>query len=151
MNNITIELCAEDRARIDNLIVELAGLRHSLTSGHVAAVLPEPQEAAEQFSKEEAPKTTILPKPQPEEPKAEEPKAEAPQPEAKPEEKAAPEPTPTAPEVTVADLQAKVVQLVNAGKKTETREIILKYAPNVGSIPAEKRAEVLRLLNGLEG
>lgn len=146
MNNITIELCAEDRARIDNLIVELARLRHTLSSGHVTAVLPEPQEAAEQFSKEEAPKTTLLPKPQPEEPKA-----EAPQPEAKPEEKAAPEPTPTAPEVTVADLQAKVVQLVNAGKKTETREIILKYAPNVGSIPAEKRAEVLGLLNGLEG
>lgn len=145
MNNITIELCAEDRARIDNLIVELAALRHTLTSDQVIAIQPEPQEAAEQFSKEEAPKTTILPKPQPEEPKAEEP-AELPW---EPEEKAAPEPAPAVPEVS--ELQAKVVQLVNAGKKTETREIILKYAPNVGSIPEDKRAEVLGLLNGLEG
>jgi len=145
MNNITIELCKEDRGRVDNLIMELAALRHTLTSDQVVAIQPEPQEAAEQFSKEEAPKTTILQKPQPEEPKAEEP-AELPW---EPEEKAAPEPA--APEVTVADLQAKVVQLVNAGKKTETREIILKYAPNVGSIPEDKRAEVLGLLNGLEG
>lgn len=139
MNNITIELCKEDRARIDNLIVELAALRHALTSDQVIAVKPEPQEA-------EIPEQPLPP--------VEEPKAEA---EAQtelpwePEEKAAPEPAPAAQEVTVADLQAKVVELVNAGKKTETREIILKYAPNVGSIPAEKRAEVLGLLNGLEG
>lgn len=139
MNNITIELCKEDRGRIDNLIMELAALRHTLTSDQVVAVRPEPQEA-------ETPEQQLPPV---EEPKAEEPKAEAPKAEAP--KQAAPEPTPAAPEVTVAELQAKVVQLVNAGKKAETREIILQYAQNVGSIPAEKRAEVLGLLNGLEG
>jgi len=128
MNNITIELCKEDRGRIDNLIVELAALRHTLTSDQVVAIQPEPQEA-------ETPEQPLPP--------VEEPKQATPEP--------APTPAPAAPEVTVADLQAKVVQLVNAGKKTETREIILKYAPNVGSIPEDKRAEVLGLLNGLEG
>jgi len=134
MNNITIELCAEDRARIDNLTMELAALRHTLTSDQVIAIQPEPQAA-------ETPEQPLPP--------VEAPKVEAPQ----PEEKAAPEPAPApaAPEVTVAELQAKVVQLVNAGKKAETREIILKYAQNVGSIPEDKRAEVLGLLNGLEG
>lgn len=141
MNNITIELCAEDRARIDNLTMELAALRHTLTSDQVIAVQLEPQTA-------ETPEQQLPPV---EEPKAEAPKAEAPKPEATPEKKAAPEPAPAAPEVTVSDLQAKVVELVNAGKKAETREIILKYAPNVGSIPEDKRAEVLGLLNGLEG
>lgn len=136
MNNITIELCKEDRGRIDNLIMELAALRHTLTSDQVVAVQPEPQEA-------ETPEPQLPPV---EEPKAEEPKTEAEAPK-----QAAPEPAPTPREVTVADLQAKVVQLVNAGKKAETREIILKYAQNVGSIPAEKRAEVLGLLNELEG
>lgn len=137
MNNITIELCTEDRGRIDNLIVELAALRHTLTSDQVIAVQPEPQTA----------ETPEQPLPPVEAPKAEEPKAEEPQ----PEKKAAPEPAPAAQAVTVAEMQAKVVQLVNAGKKAETREIILKYAQNVGSIPAEKRAEVLGLLNELEG
>ena len=147
MNNITIELCAEDRARIDNLTMELAALRHTLTETQEVAPnplplqVPTPQEA-------ETPEQPLPPveEPKTEEPKAEEPKTEAPK-QAAPE----PAPTPAAPEVTVADLQAKVVQLVNAGKKAETREIILKYAQNVGSIPAEKRAEVLGLLNGLEG
>ena len=139
MNNITIELCAEDRARIDNLIVELAGLRHTLSSGNVTAVLPEPQEA----------ETPEQPLPPVEEPKAEAPQPEEPKTEAPKQE--APKPAPAAREVTVAELQAKVVELVNAGKKTEAREIISKYSPNVSGIPEDKRAEVLALLNGLEG
>lgn len=147
MNNITIELCTEDRARIDALFQELVNVRRLLAG-------------TEQLTPEEAPKTTILPKP--EAPKAAEPVKPAEAPKAEAPKQAAPEPAPEAPapkteaapeapEVTVAELQAKVVELVNAGKKAETREIILKYAQNVGSIPAEKRAEVLGLLNGLEG
>lgn len=148
MNKITIELCTEDRVRIDALFQELVNVRRLLAG-------------TEQLTPEEAPKTTILPKPEApkaaepvkpaEAPKAEAPKQEAPEPAPAAPKQAAPEPTPTPREVTVAELQAKVVELVNAGKKAETREIILKYAQNVGSIPAEKRAEVLGLLNGLEG
>lgn len=131
MNKITIELCTEDRARIDALFQELVNVRRLLAGAETEAPQAETPKA-------EAPKAAEPVKP------AEAPKAEAPK-------QAAPEPAPAAPEVTVAELQAKVVELVNAGKKAETREIILKYAQNVGSIPAEKRAEVLGLLNGLEG
>lgn len=149
MNNITIELCTEDRARIDALFQELVNVRRLLAGAETEAPKAEtPQElsrtpkAAEPVKPAEAPKT--------EAPKQEAPKQAAPEPAP-----AAPAPkteaAPEAPEVTVAELQAKVVELVNAGKKAETREIILKYAQNVGSIPAEKRAEVLGLLNGLEG
>lgn len=137
MNNITIELCTEDRARIDALFQELVNVRRLLAGAETEAPKAEAPKAAEPVKPAEAPK-------------AEAPKQAAPEPAPEapaPKTEAAPE----APEVTVAELQAKVVELVNAGKKAETREIILKYAQNVGSIPAEKRAEVLGLLNGLEG
>lgn len=145
MNNITIELCTEDRARIDALFQELVNVRRLLAGAETEA-----PKAAEPVKPAEAPKAEA-PK-QAEAPKTEAPKQEAPK-QATPEPAPAPktEAAPAAPEVTVAELQAKVVELVNAGKKAETREIILKYAQNVGSIPAEKRAEVLGLLNGLEG
>lgn len=130
MNKITIELCTEDRARIDALFEELVNVRRLLAGG----------------KETEAPKTAE-PVKQEEAPKAEAPKQAAPEPAPAPKTEAAPE----APEVTVAELQAKVMQLVNAGKKEETRGIILKYAPNVSSIPEDKRAEVLGLLNELEG
>ena len=137
MNKITIELCTEDRARIDALFQELVNVRRLLAGAETEAPKAEAPKAAEPVKPAEAPK-------------AEAPKQAAPEPAP-----AAPAPkteaAPEAPEVTVAELQAKVVELVNAGKKAETREIILKYAQNVGSIPAEKRAEVLGLLNGLEG
>jgi len=136
MNKITIELCTEDRARIDALFAELVNVRRLLSDARTEAPQAEtPQELSR------TPQAAEPVKP------AEAPKTEAPEPAPAPKTEAAPE----APEVTVAELQAKVVELVNAGKKAETREIILKYAQNVGSIPAEKRAEVLGLLNGLEG
>lgn len=150
MNNITIELCTEDRARIDALFQELVNVRRLLAGAETEAPkAAEPVKPAE-APKAEAPKQAEAPKT--EAPKTEAPKTEAPK-QATPEPAPAPktEAAPAAPEVTVAELQAKVVELVNAGKKAETREIILKYAQNVGSIPAEKRAEVLGLLNGLEG
>lgn len=143
MNKITIELCTEDRARIDSLFEELVNVRRLLAGGkEIEAPKTEAPKAAEPVKQEEAPKVEYTaPKIIPGPPKA----AEEPKP------TAAPEPTPTAREVTVAEIQAKVVELVNAGKKAETREIILKYAERVGSIPEDKRAEVLELLTGLEG
>jgi len=147
MNKITIELCTEDRARIDALFQELVNVRRLLAGAETEA--PKAEAPKAEAPKAEAPKAAEPVKPA-EAPKAEAPKQAAPEPAP-----AAPAPkteaAPEAPEVTVAELQAKVVELVNAGKKAETREIILKYAQNVGSIPAEKRAEVLGLLNGLEG
>lgn len=141
MNDIkvTIELCAEDRARLDNLTKALENL---------APVKPYHDLALAPVKKEE---------PKQEEPKKEEPKQE----ESKQEEPApvqvepTPEPekpaTDPAPEVTTAELQSKVVKLVSAGKKDEARGIVMEYADSVSSIPAEKRAEVLERLNALEG
>lgn len=149
MNKITIELCTEDRARIDALFQELVNVRRLLAGAgagvltseavktlaqHISAEEKEAIFFGQSSTAQETPGPKAAPEPAPAAPK-----------------QAAPEPTPTPREVTVAELQAKVVELVNAGKKAETREIILKYAQNVGSIPAEKRAEVLGLLNGLEG
>ena len=52
--------------------------------------------------------------------------------------------------VTQADIQKKVVELSAAGKKTEVRDIITKYANRVSAIPADKTAEVWDQLIGLE-
>ena len=134
MNTITIELCAEDRARLDNI---LAALRSTVVLPAVEAEAVAPAQEAP------APAEELPFKP---EPQKQTKKQEAPAP-------AAPEPKPAeaAPEVDTATLQSKVVQLVNAGKRDEAKAIILEYASCVSQVPAEKRAEVLNRLSKLEG
>lgn len=142
---IIIELCKEDRARLDAILEALKNMATApvITAEAVAPLKPIPEE------------TTT----EPEAPAQPEPQMVAPAPAEQP---IAPEPTPApapapaapkadAPEVSVAELQSKVVQLVRAGKKDETRAIVMEYAASVGEIPAEKRAEVLERLNALEG
>jgi len=132
MNKITIELCAEDRARLDNILETLKSMATvpCVTVGELAG------------NEQTTPETPAAPEPVKAEPVAQAPAA--------PE---APEPVgaETAPEVTAAELQSKVVQLVSAGKKDATRAVIMEYAKSVGEIPADKRAEVLERLNALEG
>lgn len=136
MNNITIELCAEDRARIDNLTTALERFHD------VGAIKLTPEQTtsmaspAEQVS-EPQPAAASVPTATP-----------APTPEPVEEPTAATEP---AKEVTVEELRAKVMRLINAGKKDATRAVITSYAPNVTDVPADKRAEVLEKLNELEG
>lgn len=139
MNNITIELCAEDRARIDNLTAALEKFHDVVT----IKLTPEQTQRMADLAVQAG--ETLKPEPVAEAPKAEptpEPVAEAPK----------TEPT-TEPvkEVKVEDVRAKIMQLNGAGKKDAVRDIVLSYAPNVGSIPADKRAEVLKKLNALEG
>lgn len=140
MNNIIIELSAEDRARLDKLTEAIKGLTVApcIEAEAVAPIQPTAQES----TKQEAPASTT-PEPAPAEPSAP----------ATPVEKPAPEPkkAEAAPEVTAAELQSKVVKLVSAGKKAETRAIVMEYANSVSEIPAEKRAEVLERLTALEG
>ena len=112
MNTITIQLCAEDRARLDHII---EGLRFLVNQQAEIAPTEEPQL---------------------------EPVTEELQPEHIKEE------TPT---VTAADLQTKVVSLVQSGKKDEVKDIITAYAPRVGEIPEDKLAEVMDKLKALEG
>lgn len=130
-NNITIELCTEDRARIDRLTEALEAMAQQqprtlyaidLGSAPAEGIEIEPQELE-----------TV-------EPKQTQPKEENPtQPKIEP------------PAITVEDIRSKVLTLTGAGKKDEVRAIIKEYAEKVGDIPADKRAEVLKRLTSLEG
>ncbi|MBO5123435.1 MAG: hypothetical protein J6B99_09795 [Oscillospiraceae bacterium] len=157
MNNInlTTELCAEDRARIDKLAAALEGLTSAL--GAVGT----PFQTVK--SEEDAPPTPNILKGStgvaigktPAEPLYEEGTGvddlgfipietdEEDEPEA-PQETAAPK-------HTKAELQQKVVGLVSKGKKEEVKEIIKQYAAKVSEVPEDKVDEVWAKLDKLEG
>jgi len=134
---LTIELCAEDRARLDNILEALRGQAGTPCKEAAEAVTPlkpiQQEEKAPEQPAEDKPEPTPAPAEQPalEPGKAEE--------------------APAAPEVSAAEVQSKVVQLVSAGKKEEVKAIVMEYAKCVGEIPAEKRAEVMGRLSALEG
>lgn len=64
---------------------------------------------------------------------------------------AAPETPKQEPEVTAADVQAKVVQLIGRGLKNEVKDVVKKYAARVSEIPEDKRAVVMAELKALGG
>lgn len=158
MNHITIELCAEDRARLDRLAVALE--RKTCDScvnsalAYKEGVLAEAeQKLAETLAKTSAP--TETPKNAPEATKTATP------PVTQPEEKAPTEAENTAtseenkPAVTLEQIQQKVVQLAagNGGaKKARAREIINAYGAKVSDLKdmPDKWAEVWGKLTALE-
>lgn len=159
MTTITIELCQEDRARLDQI---LAALQHdrpnceSCVKGvttYVAAALGEQSQADEQTAeptkdttKAEAPAESRT---EPQTPFVE---TQEETPFDEPEHfKASEEPPKPVRIVELAEIQRKVVELSTAGKKAEAREIITAYAAKISGIPEDKRAEVLDKLNALEG
>lgn len=135
-NIITIELCAEDRARLDRLTAALeqrATHTESITLDPIQQRLSATIEAAENVTeaKEEAPTptTTLIEEETPTEEKNE-----------------AQEPT-----VTKDQIQQKVIQLcAKADKKAKAREIVNSYAPNISGIPEDKLAEAWDRLTALE-
>lgn len=141
MNTITIELCAEDRARLDKILEALE---------NASPRCDRCMEATLDYIKTKEVKDGPWPaENEPQEPKPEEPEVVQPAEEkpAQPE----PESDSTAPAVTVEDIRSKVLTLTAAGKKGEIREIITAYAAKVSDIPEDKRAEVLEKLTALEG
>ena len=134
MNTITIELCQEDRARLDRIIEALEQSRAiavnsmsvapNVESDVLKTETEEPMEG--QVTVEEIVETT-----------EQIPVEEAP----------VEEPIKA---VSLSDIQKKVVELSAAGKKAEVRDIITKYASRVSAIPAEHTAEVWDQLIGLE-
>lgn len=160
MNNITLEFCAEDRARIDRLIAAmerkacdkcvtdaLAAMNGTAApADHVHAAL---EATLAKAKAAEAPKNatgateaqTLTTTPENEERPA--PPAAAS--EAKPQE----QPAPT---VTLEDIQKQVIKLATAGKKADVRTVVSEYSANVKvtEIPADKYAEVLGKLKALE-
>lgn len=129
MNSITIELCAEDRARIDKVI----GLLEQYLAPDIAlAPAPViPVETPKETPKEQTPEPAAPTAP------VEPPKEEKPE---------APAPTSTA---TVDDLRKMVITLSSAGRKDEAKAVIKSYADKVSEVPADKIDECLAKLNAL--
>lgn len=143
MNNITIELCTEDRARLDRLT---AALENQATVKNVCTC-----------------KTGVLPEQMSIDVDALTPHTEASQ---KPAD-AQNEPTPTTtapteeekpteakkPSVSLEQIQQKVMQLAAANggaKKAKVRDIISTYAQKVSKLPEDKWDEVWQKLTALE-
>lgn len=143
--NVTIELCAEDRARLDRII---GLLTESIAPSTAPAAKEEPKKvtnaadavkAMENFAKGaaeptqetiafDAPTTEPLKEEKPTEPKK-------------------------APPVSVQEVQALVIKLcqISDAKKTAAREVVNAYAMKVSDIPADKLPEAYKRLKALEG
>lgn len=163
MNNIIIELCAEDRARLDRLTEALEALQPPTLHCSLPSPRPKPtddipevdldevqQKLAETMAKASNPAET--PKNAAEEAKAEAAPIDHPVEEETTHEEDAPaeEAEPT---VTLEQIQQKVVQLAagNGGtKRAKVREIINAYAKKVSDLPEDKWSEVWDKLTALE-
>lgn len=137
-NIITIELCAEDRARLDHINVNLTELIMRVMGNQAPDMGEVLQKAAPELAEKLAAQHPVadpfkeLPKAEPVPFEQEAPKQEAPQ-------------------YKLEDIQQKVVALSASGKKAEVREIVKSYAEKVSAIPADKFGEVMAKLIGLEG
>lgn len=140
MNKIIIELAAEDRKRLDDILAALQNGPHcDKCVQTVAAAIDrqnEPQGEEKPQDKEE-----------PEAPVFVEETAAPPWEEGVPAETA----ELTALTYSKEEVRKKVVELCAAGHKTAVREIVNKYAPNVTEIPEDKCDEVMEKLLQLEG
>lgn len=125
---VNVELCKEDRERLDKILTALQSL-HCETCVQSALSYYQAGQTAEPV----APAQPAAPAAEPEPVKAEEPAA-------------APEPV-----HNKADIQRKVVELSAAGKKDKVREIVTAYAAKVSAIPDDKVDEVWDKLTALEG
>lgn len=137
-NTITIELCAEDRARLDHINVNLTELIMRVMGNQAPDMGEVLQKGAPELAEKLAAQHPVadpfkeLPKAEPVPFEQEAPKQEAPQ-------------------YKLEDIQQKVVALSASGKKAEVREIVKSYAEKVSAIPADKFGEVMAKLIGLEG
>ena len=122
-NHITIELCAEDRARLDRLA---EALEKRTCDKCVTTAIDYLKSVPQQES---------------------EPTVETPEPEAPKEAPAQKE----LKKVDRAELRAKVIELSAKGFKEQTKEIVRAYAQTVTAVPEEKVAECYDKLVALEG
>lgn len=130
MNHITIELCQEDRARLDAILAALQSCGTPYAATLESTTEEAPVEVAQELQDEPVAEPDAEPTPEAEQPTVAE---------------------PAAPAVSLSDIQKKVVDLSVAGKKDQVREIIKAYATKVSAIPADKVGEVWQKLTALEG
>lgn len=143
MNNITIELCKEDRFRLDTLNAALTLIVDRLdgiNAANEAKGLIETKVVDEPISNDlwdtqglhqdvaEAPQEVVEEQTPPAEEIAQD------------------EPT-----VTKPDILAKVIELCGKGKKAEAKDVITTYADSVSDLPDSALAEVWDKLIALEG
>lgn len=168
-NNITIELCAEDRARLDRLAVALEAMQ-SWNNRNCQACVEKVIEVAKTGLKPVAPeeprdelqerlantikeaaefvgadRTTTSAEPQESPAPTDTPKTEE-----KPTDEEKTDPT-TAKKVDHAELRAKVIELSAKGLKDQTRDIVRSYAATVKEVPEDKLSECYEKLVALEG
>lgn len=142
--NITVELCAEDRARLDKILDLLEkDYKDAAVAVRDATIYSIDPAGELRATSKTAQAPTEETKPEPVEPvtPAEEGQLEGQLGLFEAE----------TPAVKLTDVQQKVVALSAAGKKDAVRDIIKAYADRVSAIPEDKLAEVLDKLNGLEG
>lgn len=156
-NTIVIELCAEDRARLDRL----AEAMERKACDRCVATAIECMKANQQTETEvdpiaEAAKKALGLTDATESPVEPQETAEVSTPTTTPQEEEKPtveEPVtaPTAPTVDRAELRAKVIELSAKGLKEQTRDIVQSYAPTVAAVPEDKVTECYMKLVALEG
>lgn len=124
-NNITIELCQEDRKRIDELIGFAALIATAMNSKGATGSAP----AAAMAEPDKAPVEVAL-HPEPDQ----EPFGEV--------------------KITLEMIRSKVMSLMTGGdasKKADIRKLIMKYAPNVTALPEESWRDVWDGLEKISG
>ena len=155
-NTITIELCAEDRARLDRLteVLDRRACDQCLDATINAfrelagAIQQKPAETSANASDHAEP-----PKNAPEEAETSTPSTTQPEEEKPTVEETTPAEETVEPTVTLDEIQQKVVQLAAANggaKKAKVREIVNAYAKKVSDLPEDKWAEVWNKLVALE-
>lgn len=160
-NHITIELCAEDRARLDRLAEALEKRTcdkcvASVTDYLKAATAPTEAEPETDPIQQQLAETLARANEATEAPKNATGEVEtSTQTTTPPEEEQPKEEKPTQPEQTKtvdrAELRAKVIELSAKGLKEQTKDIVRAYAQTVTAVPEDKVAECYEKLVALEG
>ena len=132
-NIITIELCAEDRTRLDRLA---AALENARTPIIVDETIAEPEDYTLETAPEMPQKADEADVAQTTQPETETPKEAV---------------NLAVPAVTVEDLRLKYMSLATTPNRDKARMLIKLYAEKISDIAEDKRAEVLEKLTALEG
>lgn len=158
-NTIVIELCPEDRARLDRLAEALERKAcdrcvESAMETMKACLQPKAEEKdpfdkaiAETLARAGVP---VEPQKSPAEAVEETTLTTTPPEEEKPTEEA-PTAPPTEPTVTHADVKALYIKLAAAGKRESAKAVIMPVSTTISGIPQDKIQEVYKQLVALEG
>lgn len=138
MNMIVIELCAEDRARLDDIIAGLAKVADA-AAAEAAPLISEATALLAASAEHPADASTAHLEPPVAAPAASQP------------EPAAVEPAPEVKPVSLGEFQKAIVTRCaeSAAMKSKVQTLVHKYAPSVSEIPEGKRADVLAELANL--